>query len=181
MAAEKTEPKKSRLFFALWPDPEVLKALNHTRKTLGVNEGKPVNPEKYHVTLLFLGEIPEDQIPALKSLAEKAPFEPCELVLDQMEHWVRPAVLCLVATQTPPALDKLVEAMKRELRKMGIKTEKRPFRPHLTLARKVRKRVVGRPVEPIHWPIHDFVLVASGLNREGSRYRILGRWPETAQ
>ncbi len=178
MATEQTKPSKYRLFFALWPSPKVLDTLRQTQRSLEIEikDGKPVSPANFHITLLFLGDIPEDQISALKSLAAKAPLEPCELILDRVEHWVRPAVVCLVATQTPPALDNLVATMKRGLRQLGLKTEKRPFRPHLTLARKVKKRMVGHTIEPIHWPVRDFVLVASELNREGSRYRIIGHW-----
>ncbi len=177
MATEQTRPTKYRLFFALWPPPKVLDTLKQTQSLLEIKDGKPVSPTNFHITLLFLGDIPEDQISALKSLAAEAPFEPCEVLLDRVEHWVRPAVVCLVATQTPPALDNLVETMKKGLRPLGVKTEKRPFRPHLTLARKVKKRMVGHPIDPIHWPVRDFVLVASELNRGGSRYRIIGRWP----
>ncbi len=170
------EPLKKRLFFALWPDDVVLERLAKLRRELGLNEGKPVDSEKFHITLLFLGEVPEDRIEDLKMLAESLQLAPCDLTLDRLEHWVRPAVLCLTAKAVPEPLAELVKALKRGVRKLGFKPEKRPFRPHLTLARKVKRRVVGCEIEPIHWPVHEFTLVASELSPQGSCYRVFGRW-----
>lgn len=170
------EPVKKRLFFALWPDDAVLKRLAKLRRELGLNEGKPVDCGKFHITLLFLGEVPEDKIEELKTLAAKLPLAPCELTFDRVEHWVRPAVLCLTAKAVPDPLAELLEVLKRGVHKLGFKLEKRPFRPHLTLARKVKRRVAGCEIEPIHWSVHEFTLVASELSAEGSCYRVLGRW-----
>lgn len=176
MSVQATKPDKSRLFFALWPERPVLEALKSTQQQLDLPEGKPVPAEKLHITLLFLGEVGEDHIDAFKSFAGQLHLEPCELVLDRLEHWVRPAVLCLTAQTTPEALLSLIEALKRGAKKMGFKPEKRPFRAHLTLARKVRKRVVSREIDPIHWPVKDFVLVKSVLASTGAHYEILERW-----
>lgn len=178
MSAEQqeTKPSKTRLFFALWPDEAVLDRLAKLRRELGLNEGKPVSPEKFHITVLFLGETGEDKIEALRALGEGLALMPCELALDRLEHWPRPAVLCLTATTVPEPLAKLVKTLKREVRKLGFEPERRPFRPHLTLARKVKKRVPNRKIEPISWPVRELVLVASELSPEGSCYQVLDRW-----
>jgi len=177
MSSEQPEAAtKTRLFFALWPDDEVLTTLIETWNALEIDQGKPLRPEKFHLTLLFLGDIPNDRIPDLRKVAETLPFEPCELVFERLEHWVRPGVLCLTAEETPPPLLELIEGLKKGVRKLGFKTEKRPFRPHLTLARKVRKRVTSRQITPIHWPVREFTLVASHLNDDGSHYEILDCW-----
>jgi 2'-5' RNA ligase len=167
---------KRRLFFALWPDEAMLEALAKLCQGLDLSEGKPVERGKFHITLVFLGEVPEDKIEALKMLAEKLTFRPCELTFNRLEHWVRPAVLCLTAEAVPEPLAELVEELKRGVRKLGCKLERRPFRPHLTLARKVRKRVAACTVDPIRWPVRELALVASELTPEGSRYQVLGRW-----
>ncbi len=169
---------KSRLFFALWPDDAVLDRIRRVREELGLDQGKPVPAENFHITLLFLGDVPDQTIDALKALAGRLSLEPTEIVLDRLEHWVRPAVLCLTASAVPEPLADLVDQLKRSVRKLGFKPEKRPFRPHLTLARKVRRRVVERDIEPVHWPVRDFVLVRSD---RGSRYTIIGRWSRKAE
>ncbi|GAB6067300.1 RNA 2',3'-cyclic phosphodiesterase [Methylothermus subterraneus] len=167
---------KKRLFFALWPDEGVLEQLAKVRRELQLNEGKPVDCEKFHITLLFLGEVPEDKIEALKALAEKLPLIPCELTFDRLEHWVRPAVLCLTAQAIPKPLAEWVKSLRKRVRKLGFQLESRPFRPHLTLARKVKKRIAARAIDPIAWPVREVALVASELSPEGSRYQVLGRW-----
>ncbi len=168
---------KTRLFFALWPGESVLEALKRTRRVLGIDQGRPVPADNFHVTLLFLGEVDDSAIGDLMKMAAGIEAAPCELVLDRLEHWVRPAVLCLTASEIPVPLAELVERLRRGVRKLGFRPEKRPFRPHLTLARKVRRRVVGREIEPIRWPVREFVLVKSERDSEGSRYTVLARWP----
>ncbi|MFN3918677.1 MAG: RNA 2',3'-cyclic phosphodiesterase [Methylohalobius sp.] len=174
-------PVKKRLFFALWPDEGVLEKLVRVRKELGLNAGKSVDCQKFHITLLFLGEVPEDKIEALKALAEQLPLAPCELTLDRLEHWVRPAVLCLTASHPPQPLTRLVEELRRGVRKLGFALERRPFRPHLTLARQVKKRIANRQIEPLPWPVHEFTLVESELDSQGSRYTVLDRWPKAGR
>lgn len=175
------EPVKKRLFFALWPDDGVLERLARVLMELGLNEGKLVDCKKFHITLLFLGEVPEDKIEDLKALAEKLPLAPCELTLDRLEHWVRPAVLCLTATHPPQPLTRLVEELQQGACKLGFAPERRPFRPHLTLARKVHRRVANRQIEPLPWPVREFTLVESELDPEGSRYTVLDRWPKAGR
>lgn len=181
MSAEpEVKPSSMRLFFALWPEGEVLARLAALCQTLELSEGKPVEPQKLHITLLFLGATPENKIEALCALARRLPLTPCELVLNRLEHWLRPAVLCLTATTVPEPLLKFTRILRREVRKLGFAPERRPFRPHLTLARKVRKRMPSRPIEPICWPVRGFTLVASELSPEGARYRVLDGWETNA-
>ncbi|BCX80908.1 RNA 2',3'-cyclic 3'-phosphodiesterase [Methylomarinovum caldicuralii] len=174
-------PSKSRLFFALWPDETVIEAVERVRGELGLDQGRPVPEENLHITLLFLGDVPDEAIDDLKALADRLALAPCEIVLDRLEHWVRPAVLCLTASEVPEPVAELVNLLKRGVRKLGFKPEKCPFRPHLTLARKVRRRVVERRIEPVRWPVRDFVLVKSERDDRGSRYTILGRWPSSRE
>ncbi len=176
MSAPNDKPAKTRLFFALWPDEEVLAAIRQTCQALEINEGKAVKPEKLHVTLLFLGDVPNSRIDDLIAMAQSLSLPSCELVFNRLEHWVRPGVLCLTSDEVPPPLEELVDGLKKGMRKLGLKPEKRPFRPHLTLARKVKKRVITREIEPIHWPVREFTLVASRLDENGSNYQVIARW-----
>ena len=61
-----------RLFFAFWPEPFQQVAL--AEATRGVAErsgGQPVPPENLHVTLVFLGSVPESNIDRVESIATK--------------------------------------------------------------------------------------------------------------
>jgi 2'-5' RNA ligase len=58
-----------------------------------------------------------------------------------------------------------------------FKAERRAFRAHLTLSRKVTGTVTVPPFEPIPWPAREFALLESITDRAGSRYLALARWP----
>jgi 2'-5' RNA ligase len=167
-----------RLFFALWPGDDLRAALAPRLRDLQPQgHGRPQSPDQWHVTLEFLGTVPEARLAAVREAAEAVRAAPFELVFDAVEHWRRPAVLCLVARGLPPALEALVAQLRAGLATRGFEPEQRPFRAHLTLARKVTRPGPVGPCEGLHWPAQDFVLVESVTERTGSRYRPLDRWP----
>jgi len=69
------------------------------------------------------------------------------------------------------------EALAAALRPCGIEPERRPYVPHVTLARKAAFQPSFRLVEPIVMPIREFVLVASQADAPPPKYRVLRRWP----
>jgi 2'-5' RNA ligase len=169
-----------RLFFALWPDPGTLAAsLERLRALTRGSEGRPQRPDQLHLTLEFLGNVPEDRLAAVLEAGAEASrnLQPFEVVFDRLEHWRRPQVLCLTAEVTPPPLAALVESLRVGLVARGFQTEQRPFKAHLTLARKVRRAPTDPAFEPLAWPAHEFSLVESTTDPAGSRYERLATWP----
>ncbi|MGB5741682.1 MAG: RNA 2',3'-cyclic phosphodiesterase, partial [Sedimenticolaceae bacterium] len=61
------------------------------------------------------------------------------------------------------------------LRELGFETEQRRYRPHVTLARKVRRRFEWQPLSPVDWSVAELALVES---RPGTapHYQPIGRW-----
>jgi 2'-5' RNA ligase len=59
----------------------------------------------------------------------------------------------------------------------GFAPERREFRPHLTLARKVTHGPSPAAVEPLAWPVNEITLVESTTDPTGSRYTRLEAWP----
>jgi 2'-5' RNA ligase len=182
-----------RLFFAFWPDEATRQAIaTRLPDWLGDYPCRPQRPDQWHLTVEFLGEVPEDRWPALHEAAAAAvsatvsgstepdTSEPDtvgdNLRMDRLEHWAKPQVLCLVATKVPAEVTGLVQALKAALRERGFTPESRPFKAHLTLARKARQPIPSRPVEPIAWPTSELVLVQSITDPSGSRYEPLARW-----
>lgn len=173
-----TGERLQRLFFALWPDDELRSLLApriHALQPAGV--GRLQRPDQWHVTLEFLGPVAPPRVAAAVEAASRVRAGPCEIAFDTVEHWRRPEVLCLAASTTPPALAQLVRALRAELGSRDFETEERPFRAHLTLARKVSRPVALPAFEPLRWPAHEFALVESVTDRSGSRYAPLARWP----
>jgi len=74
-----------------------------------------------------------------------------------------------------------VEQLRAALAYRGLPTESRPYRPHLTLARKVGRWEGPAEVEPLLWRADSLTLVESRTDREGSRYEPLASWPLEAE
>lgn len=166
-----------RLFFALWPSESLRQALAGRVAALAPpGTGRTQRPDQLHVTLEFLGAVPAARLPDVRDAAAAARADPFELVLDALEYWRRPRVLCLVARELPPALAALVHALRIELASRGFEPECRPYRAHLTLARKVVQPPGLAAVDPVRWPATDFALVESVTERAGSVYRPVGAW-----
>jgi 2'-5' RNA ligase len=105
---------------------------------------------------------------------------PFEIVLDRLEHWQRPQVLCLTASVVPEPLVALVRSLRAALAVRGFEPEERSFKPHLTLARKVRMPPLAESTESLRWAAHEYSLVESITGPEGSRYERLSTWPMRA-
>lgn len=177
-AGEVARPQRlHRLFFALWPSDEFRAALQPRIQALqpdGV--GRPQRPDQWHVTLEFLGPVPESRVALARDAAAEVRARPCEVSLDAVEYWRRPEVLCLVAKVLPEALCGLVAQLRDGLAARGFQPESRPFRAHMTLARKVTRPVTPVVFEPLHWPAAGFTLVESITDRSGSVYTPLASW-----
>ncbi|RLJ22015.1 RNA 2',3'-cyclic phosphodiesterase [bacterium endosymbiont of Escarpia laminata] len=168
-----------RLFFGLWPDRKVRDRLARVGRQLGESGGRQHHPDDLHMTLVFLGKVTEQQLSCVKSVADAIDAEPFSLTLNRMGHWPRPRILWCGPETPPDALNGLVAELKQGLQTCGFEPERRPFKPHITLLRKMRSGESGLLLEPpIKWKAWEFVLAASGNGLDTpSRYRIIGRWP----
>ena len=166
-----------RLFFALWPDPDLRQALR-TRldRIAALIEGKQQRPDQWHVTLEFLGQVPVERQPSLRAAADRVRRSPVAIEFDRVEYWRKPQVVCLVASHVPMGLATLVTQLRAELVQEGFAVEARPFRPHVTLARKVRSAAGTRIEPPFLWRADGFALVRSVTDPAGSRYEPLDWW-----
>ena len=166
-----------RLFFALWPDPALLQALRaRVDKITASVGGKPQRPDQWHVTLEFLGQVPRERQPSLRAAADRVSRSPVTIEFDRVEHWRKPQVVCLVASRVPTGLAALVTQLRAELAAEGFAIEARPFRPHVTLARKVRSAADSLLDPPFLWRTDGFALVRSVTDPAGSRYEPLDWW-----
>jgi 2'-5' RNA ligase len=167
-------PTTQRLFFALWPDPEVRRQLADAS---GRWSKKPVAEDKLHITLIFLGEQSPQQRDCCCQAASTVHGEAFELRLDFLGFWPRPGIQWLGSSDIPAALPDLVERLQAALQPCGYRAEKRPFVPHVTFARRVRKAPVKTGLEAICWPVSDYALVESVVTEGRASYRVLQRWP----
>ena len=177
-SSARREPAR-RLFFALWPDDTARRHLAAAvRDLVPQGAGRPQRPDQWHVTLEFLGDVPESRLPAVldAGAAASGGASACEVVFDRLEHWTRPQVLCLEAEATPEPLAALVRSLRAELQLRGFTPEARPFRAHVTLARRIVQPPPPAAVEALRWPVRELSLVQSLTDRSGSRYVELAAW-----
>lgn len=172
------KPVTHRLFFAFWPDDSMREALVHaTHKAARASGGRPVPAENLHSTVVFLGSVPEDRLPAVAAAADQLQRAPLQLTFDRLEHWAKPALLCLGCTAPEQSASDLATSLSKLLLGQGLAPEPKPYRPHVTIARKVaRPREVGA-MHPLDWRIDQLTLMESITAPEGPRYTVLQQWP----
>lgn len=137
---------------------------------------RAVAPENLHLTLAFLGNVPASGRACLEQAAGTIRCQPFELVLDRMGYFQRPQLFWLGPARMPEALLALVAALQQVQRRCVGEPEARPFRAHVTLARKVRREPDLRAPAALHWPVDRFSLVRSQTLPEGPVYRPEGSW-----
>ena len=79
----------------------------------------------------------------------------------------------------PPALLDAACALRDALAEAGFALETRPFRPHVTLARRCVQPLPRARCAPIRWRVDRLCLIGSELRPEGPVYRELAAWPLT--
>ena len=163
------------MFFALWPDEGVRSALGRLSGEL-VEGGRPTRRDNLHMTLEFLGGIDRARIADASAAATRLSAPRFRLVLDGVGHWRRSRILWLAPTNPTPPLIALQAGLHAELAAAGLPLEDRPFRPHVTLARRA-KPLAFRPVAPVTWDVRELVLAESMPGPDGVRYQVVERWP----
>jgi 2'-5' RNA ligase len=166
-----------RLFFALWPDTSVRTALHKQLEGGPSAKGRRHHLADLHMTLVFLGQVREEQLLCIEQVADEIDGQRFELLVDHTGYWPKPRIVWAAPASTPQPLTDLVDGLNQQLKGCGFEPEHRPFRPHVTLYRKAERIVPWQLEAPIHWKIDEFVL-ASSNNPEPkqSRYRVLRRW-----
>jgi 2'-5' RNA ligase len=168
----------ARLFFALWPAPEVQRALgdvaNRAQRECG---GRAVPARNIHLTLVFLGDLPRDRATVLETLASAVNGPRFALSVDRLEYWRHNRILWAGMEVCPEALQTLVARLQNSLIGAGFRCDRRPYVPHVTLLRNARRAPADSRCPPIAWPANGFELVESAARGRGREYQVLHSWP----
>ena len=118
---------------------ELAKLIQHLKGELSGVPIRWVPPENIHLTLKFLGEVSQRNLPLLTELlkgevADQRPFEFGVGGLNAFPDLRRPRVIW-VGVKGPKELNDLHHAVESAVEKLGYAREPRPFEPHLTLGR----------------------------------------------
>lgn len=171
--------KTVRLFFALWPDAGVRRALDQAGRQLhAACGGRRMRAANVHLTLVFLGNVEIARLDELRAVAGRVSGLRVAMTLDCLGWWRHNRVAWAAPQETPEALQGLVAQLQEGLRNAGFTFDDRPvFAPHITLLRNARCNGVELPpLEPLEWLAGEFVLVKSATTDAGAAYEIIGRW-----
>lgn len=179
--AARLRPSRSRLFFALWPDAALRARLAAAAALIppGGNAATyRVRPERYHLTLAFLGELDKRQVEAAQRAGDAVRAEAFSIRLDRIGHFAGANVAWIGPALTAPGLARLKAALDRELLHYRLPVDSAPFVPHLSCLRRIREPP-DAPEPALDWAIDGFVLVRSARDRSGrpAGYKVLRRWP----
>lgn len=162
------------MFFALWPDDRQRDELRNTiSPAVSGVEGTIVYRGNWHITLVFIGSVPDARLAALQQLTSAVDVERLRLRLDRLEFWARPKVACVTPTAIPESLEHLVAKLEGALRPLGFESEDRVYRPHITVARRVRAFAPEPLARPVTLEWSSFELMESVSTGRGVQYRPL--------
>ncbi len=151
-----------------------------------------VKPKNIHLTVVFLGNIREDEIPSLRDAAEKVclSFDPFSVSLKGVGCFPnrrKPRVLWVGLDGDIERMGSLRDSLQESLRPFGVKQEKRAFRPHLTLG---RFRRIGKALKHLEaliaeheslttpeCPLNELILFRSDLKPSGAVYSKIAAFP----
>ena len=145
---------RHKLFFALVPDSPVRKGIGEAQASSGVS-GRAVKPEQFHATLAFLGMQQADVIPRIKNIASKLEFQQCNIRMDRLGCFRRAGVLWMGANVIPDELVSFQYSLVGALLEAGIGYDRKAWKFHITLYRKMRMSTPIMDPVAIEWPLTE--------------------------
>ena len=178
-----------RLFVALTPPSAVVDELVNATAPIRAEhpELRWTPPEQWHLTLAFLGEVDDrartDLVPRLERVAARNP--PLMLSFGSGGRFGDRVLWTRVSGQVEP-LRRLAASVQAGARRARLDVDRRPYRPHLTLAR-TREPTDLRPLAEAladfsgrEWTATHLHLVRSHLGAGpggAARHERLATWP----
>ncbi len=163
-----------RLFIAILFDEATLDAIASYRDRLhDVSlEGRFPPRENLHLTLEFLGEL--DGTAAVERAMRSVRFPSFDIVMDRIGFFQRDGGdTWWLGVEKDNPVGKLQLELHKALAAQGIRTERRRYVPHITLARGVISDAPACRIEPIRCHAGSFDLMLSEREGRGMRYTSL--------
>jgi len=131
-----------------------------------------------HVTLAFLGSVPHAQLSQLQRIAREqaavcAQKMPLCLTFGHLTHWPRQQILCVPATEGSGGAHALAVALRDATAAAGFRPDLKPFRAHVTVARKVAHFARAAALRTVVWRFAAFALLESRTEESGAVYSVI--------
>lgn len=131
--------KRTFIAVKIIPEDSMLSILKHLKESLQGEKIKWVDPDILHITLFFLGDTDEKLIPVIteKSQLLFREFSPFDLEFREVGLFrnVSDPRIIWIGTKENPTMKMLKSGIDNELSRLGFESEKREFKPHLTVGR----------------------------------------------
>lgn len=170
----------------------VLELIESLRKGIQFTNAHPkwVRPEGLHLTLRFLGKVDSQRVEKIVHMVESGLVGSQSFEFDLKRLGVfpdarKPRVLWVGVKKGKRELTDLAGKVDRALVTLGFEAERRPFHPHLTLARIKSMRGAEAMMEVVHshreaqpgtGRVDHLTLYQSDLSPGGAKYTVLHRW-----
>lgn len=147
-----------------------------------------VAPEQYHITLKFLGDVDEADVTTVHEGVEEAvaagPVRAFSLAaqgIGAFPNSRQPRVVWVGVAGSLTSMHNLQTRIENSLAARGFPRERRPFRPHITIARARSDAPFPAPLKPHaaaefgQWQVQRIHVMESQLSPSGPRYTIRGK------
>jgi len=168
-----------RLFFALWPDEPVRRALCERANAIVPAQARAVPCANLHLTLAFPGAVTAHQRIVLEKIAGAVSARPFVLTIDEAGMWRRKGIAWIGCRNAPAALEAIITQLRAGLPGVAIQPDDRPFAVHITIARNAKSPLRMTTREPLDWPVREFALMRSISVPGGVMYEPLRVWTLT--
>ncbi|MGI6239760.1 MAG: RNA 2',3'-cyclic phosphodiesterase [Christensenellales bacterium] len=156
-----------RLFVGIALNDEARDALRiATERMRKEVSGRYVPPRLYHITLAFLGELDAGRLDDVRAAMDDAAlgFLTTAVALSKLGYFgkIENAIL-YCGVSGAQVLDRMAGALKRALTAHELTYDEKPFRAHITLARRVfaTEALLDTPVDPVSFHVDGFMLFHS--------------------
>jgi 2'-5' RNA ligase len=173
-----------RLFTGVEIPSEIGQSLSMLRG--GLPGARWVDPDNYHLTLRFIGDVDDDvahEVASMLGRVKRSPFELCVDGLTSFGSKKPRAVVAAVPPVTP--LMEVQAEQERLMQRIGLEPEGRKYTPHVTLARlrdasnrQVADYLASRGFfRTPSFKVERFVLFSSRASTGGGPYIVEASYP----
>lgn len=156
----------------------------------GLYGARWIDPENYHITLRFVGDVDYQTAQEVTGSLDRLAFQdPFSVRLDHLGSFGGDKPRALYAgVETNAALLRLQAAQERIMQRLGLAPDSRKFVPHVALARLrggsaaelARFLAFSGRFEPLEFPVRRFVLYSSRDSVGGGPYLVEQAYPLAA-
>ncbi len=165
-----------RCFVAAWPDDATRTAVEKLLVQLGPDlpKARPMQRRNLHMTLAFIGNIDAPGANEVARACDALAIDSFDWSIDCLGWFPRARVMWAGGEVNGP-LESAVDSARTQLDELCIGYDRKPFVPHVTLFRDVRRFDRSGPLEPaLPWHTAHVALYAAARDERGPLYRRVG-------